>query len=94
MKWGLIYGIILCNARAMGEFGAVSVVSRHIAGQTETMPLRVQALYEGTTAASAAAAFALASLLATLALITLGIKTFLEWKQARTEKLIVGRVDS
>jgi sulfate/thiosulfate transport system permease protein len=94
VKWGLIYGIILCNARAMGEFGAVSVVSGHIAGHTETMPLRVQALYEGTTAASAAAAFALASLLATLALLTLGIKTFLEWKQARVERLIVGRVDS
>jgi sulfate transport system permease protein len=94
VKWGLIYGIILCNARAMGEFGAVSVVSGHIAGLTETMPLRVQALYEGGTASSAAAAFALASLLATLALITLGIKTFLEWKQERAEKLIVGRVDS
>jgi sulfate transport system permease protein len=93
VKWGLIYGIILCNARAMGEFGAVSVVSGHIAGHTETMPLRVQALYEGATAASAAAAFALASLLATLALFTLGIKTFLEWRQARVEKLIVGRVD-
>jgi sulfate transport system permease protein len=93
VKWGLIYGIILCNARAMGEFGAVSVVSGHIAGHTETMPLRVQALYEGTTAASAAASFALASLLATLALITLGIKTFLEWKQERNEKMIVGRVD-
>jgi sulfate transport system permease protein len=94
VKWGLIYGIILCNARAMGEFGAVSVVSGHIAGQTETMPLRVQALYEGTTKASAAAAFAVASLLALLALLTLGIKTFLEWKQARVEKLIVSRVDS
>jgi sulfate transport system permease protein len=94
VKWGLIYGIILCNARAMGEFGAVSVVSGHIAGQTETMPLRVQALYEGTTKASAAAAFAVASLLALLALLTLGIKTFLEWKQARDEKLIVSRVDS
>ena len=94
VKWGLIYGIILCNARAMGEFGAVSVVSGHIAGLTETMPLRVQALYEGGTASSAAAAFAVASLLATLALFTLGIKTFLEWKQARAEKLIVGRVDS
>ena len=94
VKWGLIYGIILCNARAMGEFGAVSVVSGHIAGQTETMPLRVQALYEGTTKASAAAAFAVASLLAMLALLTLGIKTFLEWKQARVEKLIVGGVDS
>jgi sulfate/thiosulfate transport system permease protein len=94
VKWGLIYGIILCNARAMGEFGAVSVVSGHIAGHTETMPLRVQSLYEGTAASSAAAAFALASLLATLALLTLAIKTFLEWKQARTERLIVMRVDS
>jgi sulfate transport system permease protein len=94
VKWGLIYGIILCNARAMGEFGAVSVVSDHIVGQTETMPLRVQALYEGTTKASAAAAFAVASLLALLALFTLGIKTFLEWKQARAERLIVGRADS
>ena len=94
VKWGLIYGIILCNARAMGEFGAVSVVSGHIAGHTETMPLRVQALYEGATASSAAAAFALASLLATLALFTLGIKTFLEWRQARAEKLIVTGVDS
>src|ERR1039457_4448241 len=86
VKWGLIYGIILCNARAMGEFGAVSVVSGHIAGLTETMPLRVQALYEGTTKASAAAAFAVASLLALLALLTLGIKTFLEWKQERGQK--------
>jgi sulfate transport system permease protein len=94
VKWGLIYGVILCNARAMGEFGAVSVVSEHIAGETETMPLRVQALYEGTTKASAAAAFAVASLLALLALLTLGIKTFLEWKQARAERLIGGRVDS
>jgi sulfate transport system permease protein len=94
VKWGLIYGIILCNARAMGEFGAVSVVSGHISGQTETMPLRVETLYQGATEASASAAFAVASLLAVLALLTLGIKTFLEWKQARTEKLIVGRVDS
>jgi sulfate transport system permease protein len=94
VKWGLIYGIILCNARAMGEFGAVSVVSGHIAGQTETMPLRVEALYQGATEGSAAAAFAVASLLALLALLTLGIKTFLEWRQARTQKLIVGRVDS
>jgi sulfate/thiosulfate transport system permease protein len=94
VKWGLIYGIILCNARAMGEFGAVSVVSGHISGQTETMPLRVESLYQGATDASSAAAFAVASLLAVLALLTLGIKTFLEWKQARTEKLIVGRVDS
>ena len=94
VKWGLIYGIILCNARAMGEFGAVSVVSGHIAGLTETMPLRVQVLYEGATKASAAAAFAVASLLALLALATLGIKTFLEWKQERVEKLIVRGVDS
>jgi sulfate transport system permease protein len=94
VKWGLIYGIILCNARAMGEFGAVSVVSGHIAGQTETMPLRVEALYQGATEGSAAAAFAVASLLAMLALLTLAIKTFLEWRQARTQKLIVGRGDS
>ena len=90
VKWGLIYGIILCNARAMGEFGAVSVVSGHISGHTETMPLRVEALYQGATDASTAAAFAVASLLALLALLTLGIKTFLEWQQARTERLIIG----
>ena len=94
VKWGLIYGVILCNARAMGEFGAVSVVSGHIIGHTETMPLRVQALYEGATKASAAAAFAVASLLAALALFTLGLKTFLEWKQTRLERLIATRVDS
>ncbi len=80
VKWGLIYGIILCNARAMGEFGAVSVVSGHITGQTDTMPLRVEKLYQEY---NAPAAFAVASLLALLALITLGIKTLLEWKQAR-----------
>jgi sulfate/thiosulfate transport system permease protein len=83
VKWGLIYGIILCNARAMGEFGAVSVVSARIIGHTETMPLRVQGLWEGGSAASTAAAFAVASLLALLALVTLGLKTILEWKQAR-----------
>jgi sulfate transport system permease protein len=80
VKWGLIYGIILCNARAMGEFGAVSVVSGHITGQTETMPLRVEKLYQEY---NAQAAFAVASLLAVLALVTLLIKTMLEWKQAR-----------
>jgi sulfate transport system permease protein len=80
VKWGLIYGIILCNARAMGEFGAVSVVSGHIAGQTETMPLRVEKLYNEY---NAPAAFAVASLLALLALLTLGIKTALEWRQAK-----------
>ena len=80
VKWGLIYGVILCNARAMGEFGAVSVVSGHITGMTDTMPLRVEKLYNEY---NSAAAFALASLLALLALLTLGIKTLLEWKQAR-----------
>lgn len=83
VKWGLLYGIILCNARAMGEFGAVSVVSGHIIGETETMPLRVEGLYQGGSGTSIAAAFAVASLLALLALVTLGIKTFLEWQQAR-----------
>jgi sulfate transport system permease protein len=80
VKWGLIYGVILCNARAMGEYGAVSVVSGHIAGRTDTMPLRVDKLYNEYNAAGA---FAVASLLALLALATLGVKTFLEWKQAR-----------
>lgn len=80
VKWGLIYGVILCNARAMGEFGAVSVVSGHITGYTDTMPLRVEKLYNEY---QGAAAFAIASLLALLALLTLALKTFLEWKQAR-----------
>jgi len=80
VKWGLLYGIILCNARAMGEFGAVSVVSGHITGQTDTMPLRVEKLYNEY---DAPAAFAVASLLALMALFTLAIKTLLEWRQAR-----------
>jgi sulfate transport system permease protein len=83
VKWGLIYGIILCNARAMGEFGAVAVVSGGIIGRTETMPLWIQSLNNGNRLASTAAAFAVASLLAILALITLGLKTLLEWQQAR-----------
>ena len=83
VKWGLIYGIILCNARAMGEFGAVSVVSGAIVGRTETMPLFIQDLNNGNSQASTAAAFAVASLLAVLALFTLGLKTLLEWQQAR-----------
>ena len=86
VKWGLLYGIILCNARAMGEFGAVSVVSGHIAGQTDTLPLRVEKLYNEYNAAGA---FAVSSMLAVLALITLAIKTFLEWKQARAESAIL-----
>ena len=84
VKWGLLYGIILCNARAMGEFGAVSVVSGHITGQTDTMPLRVEKLFNEY---NSAAAFTIASLLALLALLTLGIKTLLEWKQARAYAL-------
>ena len=80
IKWGLIYGVILCNARAMGEFGAVSVVSGHIRGQTNTMPLHVEILYNEY---QSAAAFAVASLLALLALVTLALKSVVEWRQAR-----------
>ncbi|MGZ8218558.1 sulfate ABC transporter permease subunit CysW [Methylomagnum sp.] len=76
VKWGLLYGVILCNARAMGEFGAVSVVSGHIRGLTNTVPLHVEILYNEY---NAAAAFAVASLLALLALVTLAAKTALEW---------------
>jgi sulfate transport system permease protein len=79
VKWGLLYGVLLCNARAMGEFGAVSVVSGHIRGLTNTLPLHVEALYNGN---KAAAAFAVASLLAMLALVTLGVKTLLEVRYA------------
>ena len=77
IKWGLLYGVILCNARAMGEFGAVSVVSGHIRGETNTMPLHVEILYNEY---NFAAAFAIASLLALLALVTLAIKSFIEWR--------------
>jgi len=77
IKWGLLYGVILCNARAMGEFGAVSVVSGHIRGLTNTMPLHVEILYNEY---NFAAAFAVASLLALLALVTLVIKTMIEWR--------------
>ena len=77
VKWGLLYGVILCNARAMGEFGAVSVVSGHIRGYTNTLPLHVEILYNEY---NFAAAFAAASLLAGLALVTLALKTFVEWK--------------
>jgi len=84
IKWGLLYGVILCNARAMGEFGAVSVVSGHITGQTDTMPLRVEKLYNEY---QGAAAFSVASLLGILALFTLCIKLFLEWKMRRSQAL-------
>ena len=80
IKWGLLYGVILCNARAMGEFGAVSVVSGHIRGQTNTMPLHVEILYNEY---QSVAAFAVASLLALLALVTLVIKSLVEWQQQR-----------
>lgn len=83
IKWGLIYGVILCNARAMGEFGAVSVVSGHIRGQTNTMPLHVEILYNEY---QSVAAFAVASLLALLALVTLLIKSFVEWQFEREQK--------
>ena len=85
IKWGLIYGVILCNARAMGEFGAVSVVSGHIRGQTNTMPLHVEILYNEY---QSVAAFAVASLLALLALVTLIIKSVAEWRQEREMKAI------
>ena len=86
IKWGLLYGVILCNARAMGEFGAVSVVSGHIRGETNTMPLHVEILYNEY---NFTAAFAVASLLALLALVTLAIKSFIEWRlhQAKSASL-------
>jgi sulfate/thiosulfate transport system permease protein len=79
IKWGLLYGVLLCNARALGEFGAVSVVSGHIRGQTNTMPLHVELLYNNYDYAGA---FAVAALLAMLALVTLALKTLLEWRYA------------
>ena len=79
IKWGLLYGILLCNARALGEFGAVSVVSGHIRGATNTMPLHVELLYNNYDYVGA---FTVAALLAMLALITLALKSFLEWRYA------------
>jgi sulfate transport system permease protein len=80
IKWGLFYGVILCNARAMGEFGAVSVVSSHLAGKTMTLPLEIELLYQSPD--SYAAAFACASLLSLLALVTMVLKNFIEWRYA------------
>lgn len=80
IKWGLLYGIILCNARSMGEFGAVSVVSGHIRGLTNTIPLHVEILYNEY---NFAAAFALSTILAGLAIVTLVLKSLIEWKSAR-----------
>jgi sulfate transport system permease protein len=79
VRWGLLYGVLLCNARAMGEFGAVSVVSGHIRGKTNTLPLHIEILYNEY---NFAAAFAVASLLAGLALVTLVLKSLLEWRFA------------
>lgn len=81
IKWGLLYGVILCNARAMGEFGAVSVVSGHVRGLTNTLPLHVEILYNEY---QFAAAFAVASLLALLALVTLVIKQIVEWRASQS----------
>ena len=86
VAWGLLYGVLLCNARAMGEFGAVSVVSGHIRGQTNTMPLHVEILYNEYDFVGA---FAVASLLALLALVTLTAKSFLEWRYG--DRLSAGR---
>ena len=80
IKWGLLYGVILCNARTMGEFGAVSVVSGHIRGETNTMPLHVEVLYNEY---NITAAFAVASLLALLAMVTLVLKSVLQWKTSQ-----------
>ncbi len=85
MKWGLLYGVILCNARAMGEFGAVSVVSGHIRGRTNTVPLHIEILYNEYQFAPA---FAVASLLALLALATLFIKSIVEWKSAQSVRVL------
>lgn len=79
IKWGLMYGVLLCNARAMGEFGAVSVLSGHIRGLTETLPLHIEVLYNDY---QAVAAFAVASLLALLGVVTLVLKSFMEWRFA------------
>jgi sulfate transport system permease protein len=79
IKWGLLYGVILCNARAMGEFGAVSVVSGHIRGVTNTMPLHIQVLYDSYDSAGA---FAVASVLTFLALVTIVLKAWVERKGA------------
>ena len=81
IRWGLLYGVLLCSARAMGEFGAVSVVSGHIRGRTNTLPLHVEILYNEY---AYSAAFACASLLAGTALLTLVLKTFLEWRHGQS----------
>ncbi len=89
IRWGLLYGVLLCNARAMGEFGAVSVVSGHIRGLTNTMPLQVELLYNDAGAYSAA--FAVATLLALLGFVTLALKNFLEWRHGDELAALRGR---
>ena len=91
IKWGLLYGLILCNARAMGEFGAVSVVSGHIRGETNTLPLHVEILYNEY---AFAASFAVASVLTLLAFVTLALKTFVEWQQRRSAAEAAGADDN
>jgi len=90
IRWGLLYGVLLCNARAMGEFGAVSVVSGHIRGLTNTTPLHVEILYNEY---NYTAAFAVASLLALLALLTLAGKSFLEWRQPELRHAVTQPLD-
>lgn len=90
IKWSLLYGVILCNSRAMGEFGAVSVVSGHIRGLTNTMPLYVEILYNDY---QFAAAFAVASLLTILALVTLAAKTIVEWQSERTARRQIASIN-
>lgn len=80
VRWALLYGVLLCNARSMGEFGAVSVVSGHLPGLTNTLPLQVDQVYNGGSGDAIASAFALASLLAVLTLVTLVIKRLVEWR--------------
>jgi sulfate/thiosulfate transport system permease protein len=87
IKWAVLYGVILCNARAMGEFGAVSVVSGHIRGKTNTIPLHVEILYNEY---NVVAAFSMASLLALLGLVTLAAKAFLEWKVQQQLREVTG----
>jgi sulfate transport system permease protein len=85
IKWGLLYGVILSNARAMGEFGAVSVVSGHIRGETNTLPLHVEILYNEYNAVGA---FAAASVLALLALVTLVAKSVVEWRMQKETQML------
>ena len=86
IKWGLLYGVLLCNARAIGEFGAVSVVSGKLAGKTDTLPLHIEKLYQGFGAVQTASAFAISALLCCIALLTLIIKTFLEYRLAAVRR--------